>query len=163
MRNLFKSNLINCVKYIEMGGPFAYSYIRGSYKYPEIFGTAEFYRLNGGVFIIWELAGLSEKDYSIHGFHIHEGTSCGGSGHEPFPESGMHYDTKNMPHPYHSGDLPPIFANNGYAIGAVFTDRITPEEIIGRTIIVHSSPDDFTTQPSGSSGEKIACGVIEGV
>jgi Cu-Zn family superoxide dismutase len=36
------------------------------------------------------------------------------------------------------------------------------DEVIGRGVIIHGSPDDFTTQPSGNAGEKIACGVIRG-
>ena len=41
------------------------------------------------------------------------------------------------------------------------TDRFTVGEIIGKTVVIHMMPDDFRTQPSGDSGEKIACGVIE--
>ena len=43
----------------------------------------------------------------------------------------------------------------------VYTDRFYPEDVIGKTVIIHSEPDDFRTQPSGDSGEKIACGRIE--
>ena len=49
---------------------------------------------------------------------------------------------------------------NGYAFSAFLTDRFTVKEIVGRTVIMHSSPDDFTSQPSGNAGEKIACGEI---
>ena len=41
-----------------------------------------------------------------------------------------------------------------------FTNRFTVREVLGSVIIIHSSPDDFTTQPSGNSGTKIACGKI---
>jgi Cu-Zn family superoxide dismutase len=41
------------------------------------------------------------------------------------------------------------------------TNRFTVKEIIGRTIVIHDSPDDFTTQPSGNSGKIIAIGEIE--
>lgn len=163
MTNIFKTGVLNRIKYIEMCGPFAIAHIKGSYKYPDIQGIVEFFAYNGGVFIVWEVSNLPSQTggFSIHGFHIHSGGSCGGNGREPFPDSGSHYDTGNNPHPYHSGDLPPLFSNSGFALGSVFTARVTPEEILGRTIIIHSSPDDFTTQPSGNSGEKIACGVIE--
>ena len=40
------------------------------------------------------------------------------------------------------------------------TDRFTIDEIINRTIVIHDMPDDFITQPSGNSGNKIACGII---
>jgi len=42
----------------------------------------------------------------------------------------------------------------------VFSDRIRVEELIGRTVVIHSDPDDFRTQPAGNAGKKIACGVI---
>lgn len=41
------------------------------------------------------------------------------------------------------------------------TDRITLKEVIGKAVVIHSMPDDFTSQPSGNSGEKIACGIIK--
>ena len=44
---------------------------------------------------------------------------------------------------------------------AFLSGRFTIDEIIGKAVIVHSSPDDFTTQPSGNAGEKIACGIIK--
>ncbi|BDZ83738.1 hypothetical protein Lac2_18720 [Claveliimonas bilis] len=31
---------------------------------------------------------------------------------------------------------------------------------MGKTVVIHDMPDDFRTQPSGNSGEKIACGQI---
>ncbi|MBO5702703.1 MAG: superoxide dismutase family protein [Clostridia bacterium] len=31
------------------------------------------------------------------------------------------------------------------------------------TVIIHDTPDGFTTQPSGNAGNKIACGEIVGV
>lgn len=43
----------------------------------------------------------------------------------------------------------------------VYTNRFTVSEVIGKSIILHSQPDDFTTQPAGNSGSRIACGIIE--
>jgi len=56
--------------------------------------------------------------------------------------------------------LIPLFSNSGYAWSSFLTNRFTVDQIIGRTVIIHSDPDDFTTQPSGNSGKKIACGEI---
>ena len=64
-------------------------------------------------------------------------------------------------HPYHAGDLPPLFGSGGVAVSVFLTDRFHLEDIIGKTVIIHSSPDDFTTQPSGNAGAKIACGEIK--
>ena len=63
-------------------------------------------------------------------------------------------------HPFHSGDLPSLLENNGYAYMTVLTNRFKIADIIGKVVIIHDSPDDFTSQPSGNSGMKIACGII---
>lgn len=63
-------------------------------------------------------------------------------------------------HPKHAGDLPPLLECKGQAYLSVKTDRFTVDEIIGRTVIIHSDSDDFSTQPTGNAGRKIACGVI---
>jgi Cu-Zn family superoxide dismutase len=49
----------------------------------------------------------------------------------------------------------------GKAFLSVKTDRFSVDEIIGRTIVIHSDPDDFHSQPAGNAGKKIACGVIQ--
>lgn len=46
---------------------------------------------------------------------------------------------------------------------AVLTNRFRAAEAIGRTVVIHSRRDDFTSQPAGDSGRKIACGVIRPV
>lgn len=66
----------------------------------------------------------------------------------------------DCPHPYHSGDLPPLFSMNGQAWMSAYIQKFVPEQIIGRTIIIHEKADDFTTQPSGNAGKMIACGEI---
>ena len=48
----------------------------------------------------------------------------------------------------------------GLAWSAFYTDRFYPEEVIGRTVVIHGMADDFRTQSSGNSGSKIACGEI---
>ena len=65
------------------------------------------------------------------------------------------------PFPYHAGDLPPLVSMNGYAWMCVYVQHLDLKNVIGRSVVVHSQADDFTTQPSGNSGEKIACGVID--
>ena len=145
--------------------PQAMAKIKGSLIYPEIVGEAWFYQTPYGVLVMADVEGLpkqvDECRNPIFAFHIHKGRSCTGNYEDLFADAGMHYNPKNCPHPYHAGDLPPLFGANGNAFMAVLSNRFDVEEVIGRTIIIHSQVDDFTTQPSGNAGIKMACGVIE--
>lgn len=144
--------------------PDAAAIIKGSMNYPDIYGKVMFYQLPRSVLVRAEISGLPKGDglcaSPIYAFHIHGGTSCSGNETDPFADAQSHYNPKNCPHPYHSGDLPPIFSVNGTAFSVFLTDRFILSEVIGKAIIVHGSTDDFTTQPSGNAGEKIACGII---
>lgn len=146
--------------------PRAEAEVSGSESYPDISGVVRFYQVNKGVIVYAEISGLPHSKVScddrIFGFHIHEGNSCSGNAEDPFAGTMSHYDTGNCEHPHHSGDMPPLFGNDGLAIMMFFTNRFSIEEIIGRTVVIHDMPDDFKTQPSGNSGKKIACGVIKG-
>lgn len=127
-------------------------------------GTVTFYPYGRDTLIVAEISGLPHDDTlcasDIFAFHIHEGSSCGGT---DFADTGGHFNPDDCPHPYHAGDLPPLFSCSGHAFMAVCTNRFRVSDIIGRTVVIHSRPDDFTTQPSGNAGTKIACGVIRPV
>lgn len=144
--------------------PEAQALLKGGPNFPNINGIVFLYQLSTGVLLMAEVQGLPQGTAAcasnVFGFHIHEGNSCTGNAQDPFANAGAHYNPHNCPHPAHAGDLPPLFGNKGYAFLAFFTDRFAVSEVIGRTIIVHMLPDDFTTQPSGNSGAKIACGQI---
>jgi len=144
--------------------PSAEAEVRGGPGHPSVRGTVAFFKANDGVLVAAEFTGLPKGtgkcDAPVLGFHIHSGEKCSGSASDPFADAGPHYNPSDCPHPRHAGDLPPLFSNDGFAWLAFFTNRFSVEEIIGKTVIVHDSPDDFTSQPSGNSGAKIACGVI---
>lgn len=144
--------------------PIAHAKITGSISYPNISGWANFYQVKGGVLLVVEVSGLpcsNQPDASsIFALHIHGGSQCSGNADDPFADAGTHYNPDQRPHPEHAGDLPPLFGNQGYAFMTVYTNRFSVDEIVNRTILIHASPDDFTTQPSGNSGKKIACGQI---
>ena len=147
-----------------MSMPKAQAVITGSAQYPDISGTASFYPVENGTLVITEVQGLpftpGACNARVFALHNHEGGSCTGNAQDPFANTGGHYNPDGCEHPQHAGDLPPLFGNDGYAWGAVVTNRFDIDEVIGRTIIIHAGPDDFTTQPSGNAGAKIACGVI---
>ena len=100
-----------------------------------------------------------------HGFHVHEKGDCSsGDG----MSSGGHYNPTAKPHgppsgEHHAGDQPALKADA--AGNATIDARLRgisggPTEFAGKALIVHASPDDYTTQPTGNSGARIACGVI---
>lgn len=144
--------------------PLAAAELRGSGAYPDITGTVLFYQTREGVLVAADVQGLPSPDgpcgWPVFGFHIHSGGSCSGDDADPFAGAMTHDNPENCPHPAHAGDLPPLFGNGGHAVQAVLTDRFTVREVIGKTVIVHANRDDFTTQPSGDAGTKIACGEI---
>lgn len=146
--------------------PQAEAHITGSESYPGISGAVRFYQTKEGVIVCAEIRGLPQGALPCHGrvfgFHIHKGTDCGGNMDDPFADAMSHYDPHGCEHPYHAGDLPPLFGNGGHALSMFLTDRFSVSEVIGKAVIIHDRPDDFTTQPSGNSGTKIACGVIRG-
>ncbi len=143
----------------------AHAIIKGGSKNPNIKGLATFTQTKQGVMVkvkIYNLPFTKDKcNNRVFGFHIHNGISCSGTKEDEFANALTHYNPGKCEHPHHSGDLPPVFENDGYAYMQVLTNRFTVKEIIGKVVIIHSNPDDFTTQPSGNSGEKIACGKIE--
>lgn len=155
-----KINLNNVL----MRRPDAMADIIGSKEYPEISGTVKFYQTERGVLVVTEVSGLpSSNDMcfgSVFGYHIHSGCFCSGNKEDVFADAKAHYNPNDCEHPYHAGDMPPLFGNNGYAFSVFLSNRFCICEIIGRTIIIHLNSDDFHSQPSGNSGIKIACGVI---
>ncbi len=139
--------------------------IRGSSDFPDIHGEVIFRQTQKGTLVSAEIHGLPYEDKcnsGVFAFHIHSGTSCSGNSADPFANALTHYNPNNCPHPYHAGDLLPLLGNHGYAYMSVLTDRFTLNEILGRVIVIHRNVDDFTSQPAGNSGTKIACGKIIG-
>lgn len=139
--------------------------IKGSNKYPTINGTFWFRKVKEGVLVTAKIYGLplsnAPCENRIFAVHIHQRGDCSGTINDPFANVGTHYNPDNCMHPQHAGDLQPLFSNNGYAYYSFVTNRFSIDEVINRSVIIHDKPDDFTTQPAGNSGNKIACGVIK--
>lgn len=143
----------------------ATAHIKGGKMYPNINGVVHFKETKEGVLLTAKIHNLPINSGKcggrFFGFHIHEGASCTGNDQDEFANVGKHYNPNDCPHPFHLGDLPPLIENKGYAYMSVLLNKFKIKDIIGKTIIIHDKPDDFTSQPSGDSGTKIACGVIE--
>lgn len=143
--------------------PIARALLQGSSVFPEVKGAVWFYPADQGTLVAVEVFSLPTGS-GFFGFHLHEGDSCAmGTGDMPFPRAGSHLNPAEQPHPNHAGDFPVLLSDSGYAYLSFYTARITPQQAIGRTVIVHRKADDYRTQPSGISGTMIACGEVRAV
>lgn len=142
------------LKHIIMSTPNAVAKIKGGEMFPQIYGGVYFYSFNDATALVCVIHNLPKTNTNIFGFHIHEGERC----EYDFSSAGGHYGAGM--HPNHKGDLPVVFSNGGDAFAVFCTNRFKVDEVLGRTMIVHIAPDDYTSQPAGNSGERVACGVI---
>jgi superoxide dismutase, Cu-Zn family len=128
-------------------------------------GHVTFTAEKGGVHVVADLTGLTPGE---HGFHIHEKGDCSAP---DGTSAGGHFNPAGKPHgapdaaEHHAGDLGNI---NADAAGKAHIDAVFPfltlagpDTIVGRGLIVHASPDDMKTQPTGNAGARQACGVIQ--
>lgn len=108
-----------------------------------------------------------------HGLHFHENGKCTAP---DFQSAGAHFnpDIKkhgfNNPQGFHSGDLPNLTAGaDGKAKVDVVAKNVTlekgkPNSLLkagGTALVIHEKADDYVTDPSGNSGARIACGIVQ--
>ncbi len=128
-------------------------------------GEVTFADSGNGLIIEAKISGLTPGS---HGFHLHEVGDCSGDG----SAAGPHFNPSGASHggpdgtAAHAGDFGNLLADaSGNAIISMQSRHITlddgPNGIIGRSVIIHESADDLTSQPSGNSGARIACGLVE--
>lgn len=135
--------------------------IVGSKKYPHIIGEVSLTDAPLGVWVAAEFRNLPKDNSGFFGFHLHENGDCENSNEPYFENTGGHYNPKEVSHPMHAGDFPNILATKrGYAKLFFLTDRFKVSDVVGRSIIIHLSPDDYRSPPSGDAGIRIACGKI---
>ena len=121
---------------------------------------------SAGLRITGEVSGL--KPGSEHGFHIHEKGDCSAA---DASSAGGHFNPAGVPHgrmgagAHHAGDMPNIKAD---ARGVAKVDQTVagvtlaagPNGAAGRALVVHRDPDDYSSQPAGNAGPRVACGVV---
>lgn len=124
--------------------------------------------MQGGVHITGEIGGF--KPGSFHGFHIHEKGDCSAA---DASSAGGHFNPAAQPHgramqgAHHAGDSDNLVADaKGVAkveahIMGVSLGGGAANDIAGRAIVVHAAADDYTSQPAGNAGARVACGVIK--
>lgn len=127
-------------------------------------GTASVSQAAGGLRVEAEVTGMPP---GLHGLHIHMTGRC-----DPptFTTAGAHWSPAmrlhglDNPQGSHAGDMPNI---NVSADGRGRVTHILPGAVIasllgddGTALVVHASEDDQKTDPSGNSGDRIACGAF---
>jgi superoxide dismutase, Cu-Zn family len=131
-------------------------------------GTAEFRDSKEGVVITARVADLPP---GLHAVHIHAVGKCDGP---QFTTAGGHFNPAQKKHGLknpegpHAGDLPNLYVTKkGAGRFEALTDSVTVGsgansafDADGSAIVIHAAGDDDTTDPTGNSGDRIACGVI---
>jgi Cu-Zn family superoxide dismutase len=132
-------------------------------------GTVTLTQTNAGVLLSAQLTGLPPGP---HGFHFHETGKC----EPPFETAGGHYNPTSAKHGYlvengpHVGDIPNLLVpDSGNASVEILNPFVSLADNSGNTLfdadgsalVLHAGADDYQSQPSGKSGDRIACGVVE--
>lgn len=134
----------------------------GSY----VTGEVNFNERGDRLLVSVNVSGL--KPNSEHGFHVHEKGDCSAA---DATSAGSHFNPDGHPHGHHSqvqrhaGDLKNLTADSkGGAVASFEVTGLHLDEgkhgILNRAVVIHANPDDYTSQPAGNSGGRIACGVI---
>lgn len=134
-----------------------------------VVGRAEFQQRRAGVVVRLDVQGLPP---GAHGAHIHQRAACTPP---DFRSAGDHFDHSGADHDHaaagghHAGDLPNLEVGRdgrGAMESLILGIRLTGEDAHslmrggGTSIVLHQNEDDFSTEPSGNAGARIACGVI---
>jgi Cu-Zn family superoxide dismutase len=129
-------------------------------------GSIQFEQKGSKVLVIANVTGLEPN--TEHGFHVHEKGDCSAP---DGTSAGGHFNPLGHPHGSgamrHVGDMPNLKADaSGVAKLSVELDLLSlgsdaTGNIVGRAVIVHKNPDDYTSQPVGNAGARLACGVIK--
>jgi Cu-Zn family superoxide dismutase len=132
-----------------------------------VMGTATLTPAGDGMRLVVDASGAPP---GVHGIHIHTVGRCEGP---DFTSAGPHWNPTAMKHGTnapggpHMGDLPNITIGadgSGHLdtrVKGMLSGGATPLlDADGAAVVLHASADDYMTDPSGNSGGRIACGVI---
>ncbi len=133
--------------------------ITGDISSPNLKGIAYFKPFKDGTMVEVEVSGLpGYKNYQLFPIHVHDGQNCDISKTGTFDNVLGHYNPTGENHPYHAGDMPVLFSNNGYAYMKFYTTRFKAYEIENKLVIIH---EPVTNENASSFGRKIGCGKVQ--
>jgi superoxide dismutase, Cu-Zn family len=98
-----------------------------------------------------------------HGLHLHAVGRCDGP---DFKSAGAHWNPAGKQHGHlnplgaHLGDLPNLTVSSNRHGALNFLVGGSLADADGTSLVIHAKPDDYKTDPSGNSGDRIACAVI---
>ena len=123
-------------------------------------GEVSLYSTEQGTRVVGELPNMPA---GAHGFHFHTVGTCQPPG---FESAGAHFNPTNKKHGLqnpsgpHLGDMPNVSTSrvNLVVLGLQLTTLLDSD---GAAIVLHANPDDLRTDPSGNSGARIRCAVVE--
>ena len=130
----------------------------------QVTGTVTFTKSGDDVQVVADIQNLKPGK---HGLHIHEKGDCSAP---DASSAGAHFNPTHQHHDgptgaeRHAGDFGNIEANSsgkGHLVWKGKLDLSGENSIIGKSVIVHEKEDDLKTDPSGNSGARFGCGVIE--
>ena len=139
--------------------------LQGAQDDTDFAGTVSVTPEGSGVRIVADVAGVDAD--GMHGIHVHENGQCDheGEGGKHFTSAGGHFNPAGVEHacpptdPRHAGDLGNLQVSGGRGRLEVSVTNLTVDQLAGKAIILHAGEDDCKTQPTGDSGDRIACGV----
>ena len=138
-----------------------YAIMRGGSKNPDINGMVTFGRTERGVLITAEIYGLSDKfPGEVYPFCIWDGSCMSLDKDGEFCNGDGYFNPEKLAPPMRAGDLPPLISCKGYAYMQVVTNRFSIEDIIGKSVIIHSPSNQAFPEETSDDLKKIACGII---
>ena len=124
--------------------------------------------MGDGVHLTGTVGGFAANSH--HGIHVHEKGDCSSvdasSAGDHFNPTAQAHGRASREAPHHAGDMDNLVADgDGVAQVNLHLHGVTlgggaANDIAGRALVVHAAPDDYTSQPSGNSGARVACAVI---
>jgi len=134
-------------------------------------GTVRAWQTTGGVTFRIDAAGLP---HGVHGLHVHSVGRCDGP---DFASAGPHWNPAGRKHGTanpagpHAGDMPNVIVAANGTLGETVTlsggNLLGPGaagvllDADGAALVLHAAADDYVTDPSGNSGVRIACAILQ--